>query len=161
MSRESAYRLLDEPRPGRLARMAVEPLWPLLSMMLAGSWLGLPWFVFNSLAVGSPTRKREILVALLCLVGSLVLAAGLIYLVEARWLPVGAPLQYALLSLTVWKLAMAYWLFSLQSGTVEIYRYYGGELSRFGILVLLAGAFVVREPLLTLLHFPLWVLIAR
>ena len=56
----SSYRLPDEPKPGRLERLVTDPIWPLFATMLAGAWLGLPWFAFNAFALGSPTRWREL-----------------------------------------------------------------------------------------------------
>ena len=52
-----SYRIGDEPRPGALARVAVDPMWPLLAVMLGGVWLSWPWFVLNGVVVGSPTRQ--------------------------------------------------------------------------------------------------------
>ena len=74
----TTYHLADEPRPGGLAHLAVQPFWPLLAMMLAGSWLALPWFVVNALAVGSPTRGKEIGLAVLAFAGSLGLVLAVI-----------------------------------------------------------------------------------
>ena len=72
------YRIMDEPSPSSVARWAVKPFWPLLATMMAGTWLGAPWFVFNGFALGSPTRRREIVLALVALLGSAALALLLV-----------------------------------------------------------------------------------
>lgn len=158
MDNRNLYRLDDEPRPGALARLAVEPLWPLLGLMLGGAWLGLPWFVLNGVAVGSPTRVREAALAAIGLLGSLGLAFGLLYLWQGGILDKGS-LQYAMLVLVVWKLAIGYALFVMQASTIELYQYYGGVLNRFGLPVVLLGAFFLRGLVLNLLPFTLWFLV--
>lgn len=158
MDNRNLYRLDDEPRPGALARLAVEPLWPLLGLMLGGAWLGLPWFVLNGMAVGSPTRVREAVLAAIGLLASLGLAFGLLYLWQGGILDKGS-LQYAMLVLVVWKLAIGYALFVMQASTIELYQYYGGVLNRFGLPVVLLGAFFLRGLVLNLLPFTLWFLV--
>lgn len=155
----TGYRLQDEARPGTLAKLAVEPLWPLLGLMLGGAWLGLPWFALNGLAVGSPTKGRELLIAGVGLLGSLLIAFGLLSAWQAGYIVSKEAMQYALLVLVVWKLVIGYALFSLQSATIELYQYYGGVLNRFGLPVVLLGAFALRGPVLELLPSPLWYLV--
>lgn len=158
MDNRNLYRLDDEPRPGTLARLAVEPLWPLLGLMLGGAWLGLPWFVLNGVAVGSPTRVREAMLASIGLLGSLGLAFGLLYLWQTGILDKNS-LQYAMLVLVVWKLAIGYALFVMQAATIELYQYYGGVLNRFGLPVVVLSAFFLRSLVLNLLPFSLWFLV--
>ena len=43
----SGYRIADEPRPGAMEHLAVDPLWPFLAIMFGGAWLSWPWFVFK------------------------------------------------------------------------------------------------------------------
>jgi hypothetical protein len=159
MGSRSLYRLEDEPRPGALARLAVEPLWPLLGLMLGGAWLGLPWFALNGIAVGSPSKGRELLIAALGLFGSLLISLALLYIWRTGYVESKSGLQYALLVLVVWKLAIGYVLFSLQSATIELYQYYGGVLNRFGLPVVLLGAFFLRSLVIGLLPSSLWYLV--
>lgn len=157
--RRKAYRLIDEPSPGAMARIAVEPIWPLLALMLAGNWLGMPWLALNGFAVGSPTRWRESMLAALGLLGSFLLAFGLSYAWQARFIESEHVLRYALLSLVVWKLALGYLIFSLQSATIELYQYYGGVLGRFGLPVALLGGFLLRGMVLGLFSSSIWFLV--
>lgn len=159
MAQYGGYRIEDEPRPGALAKWAVSPFWPLLGLMLGGAWLGLPWFVFNAIAVGSPTRVREWGLAGLCLLGSLVIGAVLLQCVAAGYIQTQAQIQYALLILVVWKLAIGYLLFMQQNATIEIYQYYGGELNRFGLPVVLVGAFVLKGMVIKWVPATLWYLV--
>ncbi|WP_460146261.1 hypothetical protein [Pseudomonas sp. H3_H08] len=119
----------------------------------------MPWFVFNAIAVGSPTRVREWLLAGLCLVGSLVIGAVLLQLVGAGYIQSQAQIQYALLTLVVWKLAIGYLLFMQQNATIEIYQYYGGVLNRFGLPVVLVGAFVLKGMVIKWVPATLWYLV--
>lgn len=161
MATRSTYRLDDEPRPGPLAQMAVSPFWPLLAMMLAGTWLGLPWFAFNSVAVGSPTRTRELLLVAVGFVGSLVLAMMLLHLWQGGYLASQASIQYALLVLLIWKLAIGYALFVQQSATIELYQYYGGVLSRYGIAVVAVASFIVQDRVVKIVPSLLWQLVMQ
>ena len=149
-----SYRILDDPLPGRLAQVAVNPLWPLLAVMFGGSWLSWPWFALNGFAVGSPTRKRELALAVGGFAGTLGLAIGLGYLAGTRVLT-GVAVQYAFVSLTVWKLAVSYLLFHLQNRSFHLYEYYGGTV-RNGLAVALLGGFLARRPVLEAVDSALW-----
>lgn len=140
----AAYRIDDEPRPSKLAHLAVKPLWPLLGLMLAGSWLAWPWFALNSMAVGSPTARKELAWLAAAVVGSLLLIAAILYLDNQHVLVDNRQAKYALLTLTLWKLGTGYAIFTLQSRTLELYEYYGGIL-RNGLIVVLAAAFFGRS----------------
>lgn len=159
MATDNVYRIEDEPRPGALAKFAVSPFWPLLGLMMGGLWLGLPWFVLNSIAVGCPNRVKEWIWAGVGLVGSVVIALGLLWLINTGYLNSQVQLQYAILILVVWKLSIGYVLFTQQSATIELYQYYGGELNRFAPLVALGGAFLLRGAVLKLLPSDLWFLV--
>lgn len=159
MASQKMYRIEDEPTPGPLARFAVSPFWPLLGLMMGGLWLGLPWFVLNSIAVGSPNRKKEWMWVAVCAVGSLVIGVSLIQLLEAGFFSDKTQVQYALLVLVVWKLFVGYRLFILQDATLAIYQYYGGVLNRFAPLVALGGAFVLKGFVINLVPATLWYLV--
>ncbi|HEX8698510.1 MAG TPA: hypothetical protein VF815_06725 [Myxococcaceae bacterium] len=137
MARADTYRILDEPAPSGLGHLIVHPMWPLLAIMFAGVWLSLPWFVFNAFALGSPTRRKELVVAVMGPVGLLALAFGLGLLHTAMDMPKGA-IPYLLLVLTLWKLGVAYWLFDLQKQSFALHEYFGGKV-RNGMLVVGAG----------------------
>ena len=137
MARADSYRILDEPAPSGLGHLIVHPMWPLLSIMFAGVWLSLPWFVFNAFALGSPTRRKELVVAVMGPVGLLALSFGLGMLHVALEMPKGA-IPYLLVVLTLWKLGVAYWLFDLQKQSFALHEYFGGKV-RNGMLVVGAG----------------------
>jgi hypothetical protein len=133
----SAYRLADEPRPGTLAKLAVRPLWPLFAVMFAGPWLSWPWFVLNAFAVGSPTRGRELRLAVGGAIGSLVLVVGLALLVR-QVAGLAAWLSYLLTLVVIWQLGITYALYTLQARTFGIYEYYGGIVQN-GLPVVFVG----------------------
>jgi hypothetical protein len=138
----SGYRIADEPRPSALSKVAVNPVWPLFAIMLAGTWLSWSWFVLNGFALGSPSRWREVALAVLGVFGSLAIVLGLgVFLglgwIQESWLP------YAFTVLLVWKIGVSYGLHIQQGRTFELYRYYGGTVEgRLPFVVLAAGYFL-------------------
>lgn len=131
------YRILDEPRPGLHARLSVNPFWPFLAVMLGGVWLGWPWFLFNSFALGSATRAREVVAVVAGLAGSLALILlGAMLVMRDVLSPTQA--AYAVTALVAWKVAVSYYLHIQQSRSFELYEYFGGE-SKNGMLVVIAG----------------------
>lgn len=138
-----AYRIQDEPRPGSLAHLAVNPVWPLFAVMFGGAGLSWSWFLVNGAALGSPTRRREIAWAIGGIAGSLALILGIVYLHHQELLG-SLGVRYSLVGLTVWKLAVSYWLFTLQNRTFHLYEHFGGRV-RNGALVVLVGFFLTRR----------------
>jgi hypothetical protein len=136
------YRIEDEPRPGALARYAVQPLWALLAVMFGGSWLSWPWFAWNGLAVGSPTLRREIGWVVAGFAGRALFIGGILFAAATGRLPRQA-IPYVFLPLTLWTLAVSYVLHSLQSRSFQLYEHYGGTL-RSGLPVLMAGYLIRR-----------------
>lgn len=57
------YRLIDEPRPSPLARIALPPTLVFLAATFFQPW-GYVLIVFNAIALNGPYRNREILLAL-------------------------------------------------------------------------------------------------
>lgn len=134
------YVIADEPRPSTLSHLAVNPFWPLFAQMLAGSWLALPWFLFNGFALGSVNQRKEWLCVAASVAGSFLLA----------WLTVQArfethmgdtELRFALLGIVVVKMSMAYALYALQAGSFELWEYFGGR-PKNALLVLVAAFFL-------------------
>lgn len=137
-----SYRIADEPTPSGLARLAVNPFWPLLAVMMSGTWLAWPWFALNSFAVGSPTRRRELALVIGGFAGVFALLLVLGTLVHANWLGASG-VQYAAIVVTVFKLATSYWLYTLQSRSFHLYEYFGGPV-KSGLLALVLGGFARR-----------------
>jgi hypothetical protein len=158
-SLDGSYRILDEPRASGLAQLVVNPLWPLLALMLAGSWLALPWFALNAFALGSATRVREtllvlswapLLFALLWVLGALRLYAG----VPAAAMP------YLAILITVAKLALGYALLTLQQRSFALFEYFGGQV-RNGAIVVMAGTVLGRDAVMGRFAEPsFWALLA-
>lgn len=139
------YRIADEPEPSTWRRYATAPIFPLLASMLAGQWLAWPWFILNGVAMGSPTRAKELRVIGVALVGSLLGAAAVVAIPDDNVLG----WRLALLALTTWKLACAYVLHNYQSRTWELFQHYEGNeaMGRNGMIALTAGAFFLRPML--------------
>jgi len=149
VSARPRYRLPDEPRPGLLAANASDPLWPFLGMMLVGTWFGLAWFAFNSFALGSPTRLRELALIALALIGSAALVLALNDALARGWLDEHS-VRYAVLSLTCLRMGCAYALSVLQSRVFELHAYFGGG-ARTGATLLVLAMVIVKPTLAPLL----------
>jgi hypothetical protein len=134
-----SYEIADEPSPsGDLGKLVFQPNAPLLAAMMCGAWLAWPWFILNSIAMGSPTRQREIKLSLLAVGGTVALGMLVFGLVDAGIIESALALRIALLGITCWKLGMAYLVSTVQSRTFHVYRYYGGAVQNAGY-VLFAG----------------------
>ncbi len=140
MSSRNVYEVADEQRSGGYA---VSPLWPLLALMFAGGWMAWPWAILNSYWLDSPTRKHEIYWAAFGAVGSMLIAAAiLIWSNEAQSeADAVVRLRYALIALSVFKLAVGYRIYMLQSRTLELFEFYGGRLRNALPIVLLGFVF--------------------
>jgi hypothetical protein len=152
-STATRYRIPDEPLPSGLAHVAVDPMWPLLAMMLGGSAFALPWFVLNAHAIGSPGRRGDLLLAAAGLVASVLVATALLAL-EADGTLAGAWLQVAYLGLVCLKLVVAYVLFFRQSPVFELWEYYGGK-AKNGLVALVLMAMFGRRLLAGVMTVPL------
>lgn len=151
------YQIPDEPKHSGLAHLAVDPMWPMFAQMMAGSWLGLPWFLLNSLALGSPTRKSEMLWMLGCVLGTMGLYFAYMHASQLGLLH-GTSRRIALLAFVVLKLIVGYVLYLKQARVFEIWTHYGGQ-ARNGIMVFLIGAFVGRAYVLDAAQYVLLVAI--
>jgi hypothetical protein len=150
-----SYEIIDEPSMGRWAHLTVNPFWILLATMLGGTWLGWPWFVINSLAIGSMHRRREIAAVLIGFAGTALLTAVGLWSIRQDYLDsVTAP--YAGLVLVVWKLAVSYLLQGWQAPGYELACYFRGK-SRNGALLAFAGLFLRFQLLRGLSDF--WALV--
>jgi hypothetical protein len=151
--RASSYAIIDEPRPGALQKWVVNPLWPFFAMMFAGSWLAMPWFAFNGLAMGSATRRRELTVVLLSAPLKLGLFIFLLLLYRKSGLPESS-LRYFFLGMTVLRLGLGYWLLNLQQPSFSLYEYFDGPV-RNGVPLVIVGA-VLNQYVLGLFGNAFW-----
>lgn len=131
------YRIADEPRPTALSHLAVNPIWPFFSFIFGGSAISWTWYVFNGFAVGSPTRRRELAIALGGFAGNAALFILLASLLGRGLLPDGSG-PYIRLVLLLSKIGFTYWLYVLQARTFSIYEYYGGKVRQGFVFVAIA-----------------------
>jgi hypothetical protein len=151
----SSYEIADEPTPAAgWENLVFQPSAPLLSMMWCGAWLAWPWFIVNSIAMGSPTVRREAQLCALGFGGTLVLALGVFGLVDAGIIESKLALQIAVLGVVAFKLGMAYTVTTLQRRTFHVYEYYGGTTQK-AMYVLIAGGYV-RDLVLGVSSHPVW-----
>jgi hypothetical protein len=154
---ERTYHIADEPEPGRYAKYAVSSHWPFLATILGGSWIGLPWFLFNGHAVGSATRKQELRAVLFANAFALVFAFVAFGLIDSLGIPpsdhaghvagaLGLPdraYSYAWVGVIALKLWFVYRIQWLQEKSTSIHESYGGKLMNGAIVV--AAAYFARS----------------
>ena len=151
------YQIADEPIDTQLGSYVVHPSAPLLAIMLAGAWLSWPWFAFTAIAMGSPTRRREIALCAAAFAGTGALAAIAIALIQRGVIPDGAPIRLTVLAIVTFKLGMTYYISIVQDRTFHVYEYYGGTV-RDARRVLAAG-WLLRGLVVGLSDHPLWIII--
>lgn len=135
----TTYRIADEPIPGRLASLTVNPFWPLLSVMFAGFWLALPWFALNSAAMGSASRRREWTILAAGAALSAALGFALLLGIGSEHLSARA-FKYLLIGLVAWRLGVAYLVYTLQAPSFELHQHFGGRVWNGAFLVIVLGA---------------------
>jgi hypothetical protein len=118
----------------------VNPMWPMLAMMFAGVWVAWPWFLLNEALMKSDDLRRQAKLVLLGLLGSTVVAAVVIALVEVELLGVREA-RYVVLLLVTWKLGISYVLHARQLESFSLWQYFGGA-GRSGLYVMLAAAYL-------------------
>ncbi len=141
------YQIVDEPLPGPLAGLIVNPFWVMLGQMLGGAWLAWPWFLINSHALGSSTKKRETQLLALA-VGGTVLLAFVVAATARENAHALALFSYALLGLRAFKLVMAYLLFIEQRKSFQIYEAFGGTVRNAAAVV--AAGYMLRQVIFSL-----------
>lgn len=152
-----SYQIADEPHETSLAAYVVRPGVPLMAAMVAGSWLSWPWFAFNAIAMGSPTKKKEIALVIGAFAGTAVLAMIVIALVNAGLLPAGMPTRLAVLGIVTFKLGMTYYISTVQERTFHVYQYYGGSVRNAAVI--LSAGYWLRGLVIGLSDDPLWIII--
>lgn len=132
------YRIIDEPAPGTLQQLSVNPLFPLLAVMVGGPGFGWLWFIVNGFALGSASQRREA-------VGIAVGLAGLALLTVALagpWLQAmvePGTIKYLRVLTYAWVLGISYVIFSMQDASFQIYEYMGGPAGNGVALVVAAS----------------------
>src|SRR5687768_799073 len=124
----ATYRIEDEPTPGGMAKLTVNPFWPLLALMLAGGWLAWPWFVVNALAMGSSTRRKEIVVLAAGVVGLALASMALAALAASGGLPKPIIPYVVNVAFPITKLAIGYVVYAKQVRSFQLFQHFGGTV---------------------------------
>ena len=147
MPSELLYRIVDEPSPNPIRKWAVKPFWPWIAYLMSGGWIGIPWFIFNSVAMGSPTRNREIGLALLTPVILLGMVLGLNFVMPEN-APAGAG-RYLVVVFLLVKMVVSYVLFIWQSRGIQLHEHFGNRPQNGAIVAVVA--FMIDERVTQLL----------
>ena len=135
---QASYKIIDEPAPTAISRVAVNPIWIFLASLFGGAGIGLLWFAVNAFAISSASRKRELLLVGGGLIGTPLIFVTLSGLLSSGWLGQGA-LPYLQLVVTGFQLLVIYGLHLSQHKSYELFSLYGG-VSRNGVLLVVALA---------------------
>jgi len=152
-----SYQIADEPIETSLRAYVVRPSVPLLAIMVGGAWLSWPWFAFNAIAMGSPTRRKEVALCAAAFVGTGLLGALVIALLRAGVIPEGMPLRLAVLAIVTFKLTITYYISMVQERTFHVYEYYGGTVRAAGKI--LTAGYLLHGLVVGLSDNPLWIII--
>ncbi|HEY6727598.1 MAG TPA: hypothetical protein VI197_26360 [Polyangiaceae bacterium] len=135
-----SYKIIDEPAPSAISRVAVNPVWIFLASLFGGAGIGLLWFALNAFALSSASRMRELGLVCLGLLGTPLIFATLTGAMNVGWLgPSLVP--YLHLVVTGFQLFVIYLLHLSQHKSYELFSLYGGA-GRSGLLVVVALAFL-------------------
>jgi hypothetical protein len=128
------YKLPDEPEPSALSRFTSDTHWIFTASILGGNWLGAPWFAFNAHAVGSATKRRELVLAALLPITTM--SAGLLleWIIRRFHLP-DRTLNYGIVAVFALKAALLYEVQRRQAVSVGIHRYLGRKMTSGAVLV--------------------------
>jgi hypothetical protein len=135
-----SYKIIDEPAPSAVSRLAVNPVWIFLASLFGGTGIGLLWFALNAFALSSASRLRELGLVGVGLVGTPLIFATLSAALNAGWLGPGL-VPYLQLVVTGFQLLVIYLLHLSQHKSYELFSLYGGA-ARNGLLVVVALAFL-------------------
>lgn len=137
---QESYKIIDEPAPTAISRVAVNPVWIFLASLFGGTGIGLLWFAINAFAISSASRLRELGFVLVGLAGTPVIYLTLGGLIGMGW--IGPSLEpYLHLVVTGFQLLVIYLLHLSQHKSYELFSLYGG-VGRNGLLVIVALAFL-------------------
>lgn len=135
-----SYKIIDEPAPTAISRLAVNPVWIFLASLFAGTGIGLVWFAVNAFAISSASRMRELLFVLVGLLGTPLIFATLSGLLDLGWIGPGS-VPYLHLIVTGFQLLMIYLLHLSQHKSYELFSLYGGT-GRNALLLVVALGFL-------------------
>ncbi|HWA75316.1 MAG TPA: hypothetical protein VG937_23425 [Polyangiaceae bacterium] len=140
-----SYRIVDEPGPSGLSRLTVNPVWPFLASMLAGTWLAWPWFALNSACLGIDRRFYRDLILIGLSFAATLGATFALYQLYLNHVLDRTSLRYAALAPQAIRLSLLYVVYMREERTFQLFEYFGGRPAN-GLLPLMLGA-LLRGPL--------------
>lgn len=135
-----SYKIIDEPAPTAISRIAVNPVWIFLASLFGGTGIGLLWFALNAFAISSASRPRELGLVCVGLVGTPLIFVMLGAFTQLGWIGPGL-VPYLHLVVTGFQLLMIYLLHLSQHKSYELFSLYGGA-GKNGLLVVVLLAFL-------------------
>lgn len=150
------YKIIDEPAPSAVSRVAVNPVWIFLASLFGGAGIGLLWFALNAFAISSASRKRELLYVAIGLCGTPLIFVILGSLIDQGLL--GPELfPYLRLLVTGFQLLIVYLLHLSQHKSYELFSLFGG-VGRNALFVVMALGFLRPQLAKSLGHWSAFIL---
>lgn len=149
-----SYAIADEPHDTPWKHLVVNPSGPLLAEIIVGSWLSLPWFVLNAVVLGSPMKTKEILLAIIQLIVTVILGSLLLWAEDRNVIESRTLLQLAMLVIMTWKVYIAYSITTIQQRVYQVYELDGGKARAATFIV--SGGILLRPYVQGLFDDPLW-----
>jgi hypothetical protein len=149
----AVYRIRDEPLT-QPRGFVIDPFWALLAVMMGGAAFGALLFALNAYFLRGPTWRREIELSLTMLLGAAILGFILVQ-AEASGALAAGTMNYALLIVVAWKLAVTYWIYYLQQTGFALFEYFGGKAQN-GLAVVFIGAILLRRVIVQAVDHPVW-----
>jgi hypothetical protein len=149
-----SYAIADEPHETPWRHLVVNPSGPLLAEMMCGSWLSIPWFAFNAVAMGSPTNLKEIAMCVAAFAVTAVAAVLLILAIDRDIVVSTTAIRLCVLAIVSWKVGIAYWIHAVQERTFHVYEYYGGLVRPANAVV--ATGWILRDFVIGASDNPVW-----
>ncbi len=148
------YAIADELDETPWRNLVVDPEALVSVELICGSWLALPWLVFNSFALGSRARRTDIALAVTHLASTAVLGIVLLWMIDTGVIESRTVIQVAMVGIATWKLTYAYVLARVQQSAFHVYELAGGA-ARNTMLITAIG-FMLRDHVYGLSDHPLW-----
>lgn len=125
---DARYQIIDEPRPGLLDRIAMNPMLPFFAAMLLWPW-GFLAFVVNSLALNGPSKWLEIAMAIAAVALGVGLGVAGAYAIVHGYLPpeTGPYLRVLIIAASM---LLGYRVYISQAETYELRAYFASLRGR-------------------------------
>ena len=139
-----SYQIVDEPRPSGLQKFVVNPMFPVFAFMFGGAYISWLWSIFNGVALGSPSLKKEASAVIVGFLATIIyFFLWSLYLKNSSVISERESDLFRFGTILIY-LPICYYIYFKQAAAFEIYQYFGGP-SRNGFLFIVVSFIVGRQ----------------